>query len=59
MNDALNVDLQDRELEREIALVADLMVVASETPGALDQETIDKVLGVIPRQSTGPAAGQS
>jgi uncharacterized Fe-S center protein len=47
------------ELEREIALVADLMVVASESPGALDQGTIDKVLGVIPRQSTGPATAES
>jgi hypothetical protein len=53
MNDALNVDLQDTELDREIALVADLMVVASETEGALDQHTIDAVLGVIPRQPTG------
>lgn len=55
MNDALNVDLQDEELDREIALVADLMVVASETEGTLNQDKIDEVLGVIPTQPTGPA----
>jgi hypothetical protein len=45
----LDVELQDNELIAEIALVAELMVMATEAPGVLDQPTIDRVLGVAPQ----------
>lgn len=48
MNDALDVNLHDTELRNEIQLVADLMVVASESCGPMDQRLIDQVLGVTP-----------
>jgi hypothetical protein len=46
MNDALDVDLQDAELIAEIQLIADLMVVASESSGAVSQRVLDETLGV-------------
>ena len=49
MNDALNVDLEDDELNDEIGLVTDLMVEAARSEEALDQRTIDAILGVAPR----------
>lgn len=44
MNDVLDVELQDEELIAEIALVADLMVAAQQSEGALDARAIDEVL---------------
>jgi hypothetical protein len=56
MTDPLDVELHDAELVDEIRLVTELMVVASLTPGELEQEVIDDALGVeredpfLPRQ---------
>jgi hypothetical protein len=46
MSDALDVDLRDEEMVDEIRLVTELMVMASMTPGELDQDVIDRTLGV-------------
>lgn len=46
--DTLDVDLHDAELTDEIHLVTELMVLASEVAGPLDQQTVDAVLGVHP-----------
>ncbi|MGZ4426405.1 MAG: hypothetical protein ACXVXC_02360 [Nocardioidaceae bacterium] len=51
MNNALDVDLEDDELIAEIGLVTDLIVVASESERALDQDQIDRILGVHPSPS--------
>ena len=44
--DALDVELHDPELMTEIGLVAELMVVASESIRPLEQGAIDVVLGI-------------
>ncbi|HSJ19727.1 MAG TPA: hypothetical protein VK964_04045 [Nocardioidaceae bacterium] len=41
-----DVELQDMEQIDEIELLAELMVLASETRGALDLSTIDATLGL-------------
>jgi hypothetical protein len=46
MSDALDVDLRDDQMVDEIRLVTELMVIASMTPGELDQDIIDHALGV-------------
>ena len=46
MTSALDVDLNDGDLITEIHLLADLMVIASESTGSLDTTTIDAALGV-------------
>ena len=46
MNDPLDVNLHDKELTAEIQLYGDLMVMASESVGPLDQGVIDRALGV-------------
>ena len=46
MTSSLDVDLNDDELTTEIQLLAELMVRASESPSALDVNTIDATLGV-------------
>ena len=46
MHDLLDVDLQDTELSTEIELLAELIVVASESDATLDVRTLDLVLGV-------------
>jgi hypothetical protein len=48
MIDALDLDLQDRELIDEIHLVADLMVAAAQSPCRLSEEQIDAILGAAP-----------
>jgi hypothetical protein len=48
MNSSLDVELHDIDLITEIGLLADLMVVASETPGPLDTDTVDTTLGLFP-----------
>lgn len=45
---SLDVDLQDNDLVIEIALLADLMVAASESSEPLALETIDETLGLWP-----------
>ena len=45
MTDALDLDLQDRELIDEIHLVADLMVAAAQSPCRLSDTQIDAILG--------------
>jgi hypothetical protein len=46
MSDTLDVDLQDDEQSDEIQLLAELMVLASECSGTLDERTIDETLGL-------------
>ena len=48
MYSALDVELHDADLITEIGLLADLMVVASETSGPIDPMTIDAALGLFP-----------
>lgn len=43
---SLDVELHDTDLIAEIGLLADLMVVASEAPGRLDDRSIDEALGL-------------
>jgi hypothetical protein len=46
MSHAFDVELQDLEQIDEIELLTELMVLASETQGALDLPTIDATLGL-------------
>lgn len=46
MQNTLDVDLEDSEQYDEIRLLGELMVLASESMGALDPATIDALLGV-------------
>jgi hypothetical protein len=55
MNDPLDVNLHDMELIDEIQLYGDLMVMASESVGPLDQGVIDRALGVTSASSPHPA----
>jgi hypothetical protein len=48
MTDALDLDLQDVELNDEIHLIADLMVAAAQSPHPLSQDEIDAILGAGP-----------
>jgi hypothetical protein len=48
MTDPLDVSLHDAELIDEIRLYGDLIVIASESLGPLNQAVIDRVLGVAP-----------
>jgi len=48
MENALDVALNDEELSEEIHLVTELIVVASQAPGELEQAVIDDALGVEP-----------
>jgi hypothetical protein len=53
MGHALDVELHDYELDDEIQLLAELMVFASTTDGALDERDVDGLLGLersMPRQ---------
>ena len=43
--DPLDIDLEDRDLQEEIRLVAELMAAAAGSPAQLTQERIDEVLG--------------
>jgi hypothetical protein len=44
--DALNVPLEDQDLVEEIQLLTDLLVVAADTDGPLDQTQVDTALGL-------------
>lgn len=48
MDDALDVELNDDELQSEIRMVTELMVVAALAQGELEQDVIDDALGVAP-----------
>lgn len=48
MRSVLDVELEDTEQTDEIVLLAELMVLASEAPDALDLSTIDATLGLRP-----------
>jgi hypothetical protein len=48
VNHTLDIDLYDAELNTEIQLLAELMVLGSESVDTLDRGTIDAVLGVRP-----------
>jgi hypothetical protein len=50
MGNALDVELQDEETGEEIRLVTELMVVAAQTSGDLEQDVIDDALGVHPER---------
>jgi hypothetical protein len=41
-------ELYDAELQAEIALVADLVLAASASPGPLSTAEIDRILGLTP-----------
>jgi hypothetical protein len=46
MADHLDVPLEDAVLMEEVELISTLMIAASETEGQLDQDQIDRLLGV-------------
>jgi len=46
VDDQLNVPLEDVELLAEVELVANLMILASESDARLSQAEVDRVLGV-------------
>lgn len=54
MTSSLDVDLNDDELTDEIRLLAELMVIASESPTVLDLQVIDATLGVRPEPPSLP-----
>ncbi len=47
MNDLCEFDLEDTDLRAEIDLVVELMIAAAASDDALDQQTIDAVLGAV------------
>ncbi|HET6562036.1 MAG TPA: hypothetical protein VFG72_09190 [Marmoricola sp.] len=46
MADHLDVPLEDAVLMEEVELISTLMIAASETEGQLEQNQIDRLLGV-------------
>jgi hypothetical protein len=54
-HDLLDVEIQDPVTVAEIRLVTELMVVASMTPGSLEQDVIDGALGLERRPRSMPA----
>lgn len=54
MTSSLDVDLNDDELTDEIRLLAELMVIASESSTVLDPHVIDATLGVRPEPTSLP-----
>lgn len=56
MDDQLNVPLEDVELLAEVELTTNLIIAASESEASLDQDEVDRLLGVepapIPQQKT-------
>jgi hypothetical protein len=52
MADHLDVPLEDAVLMEEVELISTLMIAASETEGQLEQNQIDRLLGV-PDDGTG------
>ena len=56
MADHLDVPLEDATLMEEVELISTLMIAASETEGQLEQNQIDRLLGVPDGE---PASGSS
>jgi hypothetical protein len=56
MDDQLNVPLEDSELLAEVELTTNLIIAASEADATLDQDEVDRLLGVeapsIPQQKS-------
>ena len=50
MGDQLDVPLEDSELLEEVEMVSTLILAASENDQRLDQEEIDRILGVLPEE---------
>ena len=50
MGDQLDVPLEDSELLEEVEMVSTLILAASENDQRLDQEEIDRILGVQPQE---------
>jgi len=52
VDDQLNVPLEDAELLAEVELTTNLIIAASEADSPLDQEQIDRLLGLpkVPEQ---------
>ena len=50
MGDQLDVPLEDSELLEEVEMVSTLILAASENDHRLDQEEIDRILGVLPEE---------
>ena len=48
MGDQLDVPLEDSELRDEVEMVSTLMLAASENEERLNQQEIDRILGVQP-----------
>ena len=54
MADHLDVPLEDATLMEEVELISTLMIAASETEGQLEQNQIDRLLGVPDEAAGGP-----
>jgi hypothetical protein len=54
-DDNVDDDLTDDDLESEIELVSELVVAATSSDGPLDQDEVDHLLGVDPKEGR-PAA---
>ncbi len=54
MDNGLDVELHDPEMVDEIRLVTELMVVAAMAPGELEQDVIDRALGIEPPRRLPP-----
>jgi hypothetical protein len=50
MGDQLDVPLEDSELLEEVEMVSTLILAASENEERLDQDEIDRILGVQPQE---------
>jgi hypothetical protein len=48
VQDQFDVTLEDSDLLGEVELTTNLIIAASESDGALSQEEIDAILGVVP-----------
>lgn len=46
MDDQLNVPLEDSELLAEVELTTNLIIAASESESRLDQDQVDRLLGI-------------
>jgi hypothetical protein len=53
MADHLDVPLEDATLMEEVELISTLMIAASETEGQLEQNQIDRLLGVPDDETSG------
>jgi hypothetical protein len=57
MADHLDVPLEDATLMEEVELISTLMIAASETEGPLEQDQIDRLLGVPDDDAPGVPSG--